>query len=91
MMKYQIRTFGIPRWAGFLLAAAVLALLPFALMLALGLAAAGLGVLVLRALVFPTGAKSSPTLERPRSSALGAGDAPILDADYEVKDENEEE
>lgn len=91
MMRFQVRTFAMPRWIGPLLALAAIVLLPFALMLALGLAALALGALVFRALMFPTDKRpDSPSIDTSRSPALGSNDSPILDAEYEVKEEDEE-
>jgi hypothetical protein len=90
MLKFEVRSHQLPRWMVPVLALAALALIPFALMLALGLAAAAVSLSVFRAFL-PTGnrPKDSKTLDPPARISLKSGS--VIDADYEVKDENEKE
>lgn len=89
-MKFEVRSYQAPRWIVPVLVLAALALIPFALMLALGLGAVAIGFSALRALLPPSEKRlGSESLERPRRTPLKPGS--VIDADYEIKDENEKE
>ena len=85
-MKVVVRSFQGPRWIAPLLILAVLALVPFALMLALGLAVLGLGVMALRTMLPGPGPEEGPMPLRvdPKAGKLDSQNA--IEADYEVKD-----
>lgn len=90
MLKFEMHSYQLPRWMVPVLALAALALIPFALMLALGVAVLAIGVSVLRAfLPSSPGLGKAKNLESPQHVPLKPGS--IIDADYEVKDENEKE
>ncbi len=90
MLKFEVRSYQLPRWMVPVLVLAALALIPFALMLALGLAAAAVGLSVFRAFL-PAGNRpmDPEILNPPARTSLKSGS--VIDADYEVKDENEKE
>jgi hypothetical protein len=89
MLKFEIREAHLPRWMVPVLVLAALALIPFALMLALGLAAVAVGLTALRILLPPAKPPEREILKPRASSSLKPGS--VIDADYEVKDENEKE
>ena len=90
MMKLEFRSYQAPRWVAPILILAALALIPFALMLALGLAAAAIGVSTFRSLLPAADRPENPeTLGARPHHSLRSGSA--IDADYEIKDENEKE
>ena len=90
MLKFEVRSYHAPRWIVPILALAALALIPFALVLVLGLAAAAIGFSAVRAFLPPTGKPLGPeTLGKPSRTPLKPGS--VIDADYEIKDENEKE
>ncbi len=89
MLKFEVRSYQLPRWMVPVLALAALALIPFALMLALGVAALAVGVSVLRAFLPSGRVGGSPTLGKAKGGSLKPGS--VIDVDYEVKDENEKE
>lgn len=90
MLKFEVHSTQMPRWIVPVLALAAFALLPFALMLALGLAAAAIGFSVFKAFLPPVEKPLGPeSLERPARSSLKSGS--VIDADYEIKDENEKD
>jgi hypothetical protein len=89
MMKVRIHSFSMPRWILPALFLAVLALIPFALILGLTLAATAVGLSVLRLLM--------PTSDRPAMGAQSfpperrvSGETGIIDAEYEVKEDHGE-
>jgi hypothetical protein len=89
-MKVHFQTFQAPRWAGPVVLLLILALIPFALMLAALLAAVAVGYSVVRFLS-PSG--RTPLENRsPGSRGLdsAAPGGTVIDADYEIKDENGE-
>lgn len=89
MVKMQVRSYALPSWVVPVAFLAALALIPFALMLALGLAAVAIGTSVVFALLPPAKAPQDrrPFGETGRLKG-DAGSRPAIDADYEVKDEN---
>jgi len=85
-MSVTVRTFRLPGWAAFLLVLAALALIPVALVLAVGVGALALVGGVVGALVGPKRSEIPPPNRR------GSGQIPersgqVLEAEYEVKDE----
>ena len=90
-MRMEVRAFQMPRWIVPVLVLAALALVPFALMLALGFAVLGLGVSALRLMLPPAGPaqKEGPLREPTRSEKIGPG--AVIDAEYEVKDAHKKE
>lgn len=89
-MKFEVRSYQAPRWIVPVLALAALALVPVALALALGLAAVAIGFSALRAFLPPSGKNHGPEpLDRPSRMPLKPGS--VIDADFEIKDENEKE
>lgn len=90
MMRFEVRSYSMPRWIVPILILAALALIPFALVLALGLTAAGIGFSAL-GLFLPKagGPENNETLGVPPRHSLKSGS--VIDADYEIKDENEKE
>jgi hypothetical protein len=90
MFKFQVRSYQLPGWIVPLLALAALALIPFALMLALGLGVLAIGGTLLRALFLPpVNRYESVESENRKPSKLGSGPTDVIDADYEIKGENE--
>jgi len=90
MMKFEVHSYQTPRWIVPILILAALALIPFALVLALGLAAAAIGVSAFRLFLPVAGRPESPgTLGAPPPTSLKSGS--VIDADYKIKDENEKE
>ncbi len=89
-MGMQIHTYRAPGWIIPVLVLLALALLPFAMALALAVGAAALGATAIRYLFLP--ARGSPDSNHQRMMH-GPGrivsNAPAIDADFEVKDENE--
>lgn len=89
-MKFELRSYQAPRWIVPILVLAALALIPFALVLALGLAVAAIGFSALRAFLPPSGKNPGlGYLKKPSRVSLKPGS--VIDADYEIKDENEKE
>jgi hypothetical protein len=87
-MRMVMHSFRAPRWVAPLLGLVALVLIPFALILALVLAGLALGVSALRLLFSGPGPDDSPDrFERPVDSRRISDDT-VIDADYEVKDEN---
>ncbi len=90
MMRLEVRSYQAPRWMAPILILAALALVPFALMLALGLAAAAIGISAFRLFLPAAGRSENPaTFGSPPHHSLKSGS--VIDADYEIKDENEKE
>ncbi len=90
-MKVQVRMFRGPGWIVPALVLIALALLPFALMLAAGLAFLAVGAAALSALL-PGARRPLPENDySPRSRKLKSGpEAGVIDADYEVVKEDHE-
>ena len=89
MLKVHVRSYALPRWVIPVVFLAALALIPFALMLALGLGVLALGASVVLPLLFPSKPVKDPGRFGERGRSLrDAGLSPAIDADYEVKDEN---
>lgn len=89
MLKVQVQSYALPRWVIPVVFLAALALVPFALMLALGLGAMALGASVVLSLLPSAKAVKDPGRFGERGRSLrDAGSSPVIDADYEVKDEN---
>jgi len=88
----EIRSFRAPGWLGPVLLLLALAILPFALILGLVVTGIVLGASVMKALVpFPAEEKLEGRTEVvPKQERLSA-DSEIIDADYEIKDENEKD
>ena len=85
-----MQTFQVPRWLGPVLILAALALIPFALMIGLALMAVVLGVTALRLLLSQP---SPPIFQQGRDPVsskrkMDAG-SPAIDAEYEVKDDQD--
>jgi hypothetical protein len=95
-MPVMVRSYNLPRWLGPLVGLAVLALIPFALMVALALAGLSLGVLVIRSLL-PSSGREKRVLRGPGSSRSSQHlnsthpSTQVLDAEYEVKETHEKE
>jgi uncharacterized protein (DUF58 family) len=88
-MRMVMHSFQAPRWVAPLLVLIAVALIPFALILALALAGLALGVSALR--FFLSGAApvdSGPVLRRD-SSSQRISDSSVIDADFEVKNESD--
>ena len=79
----------MPPWLGPLLVLIILALIPFALMLAAGLTVLAVGFSIFR-LFLPS--RNRPLLGHPTSKTperiMGESDAMTIDAEYEIKDEH---
>jgi hypothetical protein len=90
MMRVQVQSFQMPRWVIPVLVLAALALIPFALALALVAGGIALTAAVVRALL-PPSTPSSPLHTRSEANGrvFDRGNSSVIDADYEVKDENE--
>ena len=90
MMRVQVQSFRGPRWLGPLLVLIALALLPFALMLGLAVMALVIGASVVRLFLPMPGNKA---MENQTSAVPGRrvsdSSSSAIDAEYEVKDENE--
>jgi len=89
MMKVRVQSFSAPRWIIPVLFLVALALIPFFFAVALALAAAAVGFTVFRSLLpAPGGAAfGQPDSTRMDRRFEGSG-SKVIDADYEVKDEN---
>lgn len=90
-MKIEVHSFQAPRWIIPLLILAALALIPFALALAAGMAVLALGVGVLKLLLPSSGTSGHVGSFETRRSAGKFSDSTAIDADYEVKGENEKD
>jgi hypothetical protein len=89
MLKFQVQSYSMPRWIVPLLALAALALIPFALVLALGLGLLAVGASAFRAFLLPGGRSVDTRFEVGRPSKLNPGSSNTIDADYEIKGEDE--
>lgn len=86
----EIRFYRAPGWIIPFLILLALALLPFAMVLALAVAGAALGAAVLRFLFLPAQEQTAEKNKNILSEGEGsASNTPVIDADFEVKDENE--
>lgn len=89
MLKVQVQSYALPRWVVPVVFLAALALIPFALMLALGLGALALGASVVLSLLPPAKPAQDPRHFGEKGHSMKGPDSPqVIDADYEVKDEN---
>lgn len=89
-MQIHVRSAPLPRWVAPLLILAALALIPFALMLGLALAAVVIGASALRALLPSPGRPETRSPDFPFSGAdKRFSDSSAIDAEYEVKDSDE--
>ena len=89
-MQIHVRSAQLPRWVAPLLILAALALIPFALMLGLAVAAVAIGGLALRALLPSAGKSDAGSSSFPFSRAdKRFSDPSAIDAEYEVKDSDE--
>lgn len=89
MVRFQVHSYQLPRWIVLVLALAALALIPFALVLALGLGVLAIGASAFRVFLAPAGPVNHSRFEKTASSKLGSSSANVIDADYEIKGENE--
>jgi hypothetical protein len=89
MMKMEVRTFRVPGWLMPVLLLAALALVPFALMLALAVACAAIGISLLRSFLPPGDASVTTPPAFDRKDARGFFEKPAIDAEYVVKEKNE--
>jgi hypothetical protein len=88
MMRMEVRSVHLPRWITPLLILAALALIPFALMLALALVGIVLGVSALRFfLAGPLDKKEEFQRVEPKVPQIHLSSCPVIDVDYEVKEE----
>jgi len=85
-MPMMVRTFRLPGWATFLLVLAALALIPVALVLAVGVGALALVGGVVGALVGPK-RREIPPPHRMDPGQIPEHSGQVLEAEYEVKDE----
>ncbi len=89
-MQIHIRSSQLPRWIVPVLILVALALIPFALMLGLTLAAVAIGASALRLLWPSPGKQEAGPKEFPFSKAEKRfSDPSAIDAEYEVKDSDE--
>jgi hypothetical protein len=89
-MQIHVRSAQLPRWVVPLLILAALALIPFALMLGLALAAVAIGASALRVLLPSLRGPEVRSTEFPFSRAdKRFSDPSAIDAEYEVKDSDE--
>ncbi len=95
-MPVMVRAYNLPRWLGPLVGLAVIALIPFAVMLALALAGLSLGYLVIRSLLpspgnpktaFPVTGSNDPS-QRLHSAHPSPQ---VLDAEFKVKETHEKD
>ena len=83
-MRMEVRSFQVPRWLAPLLVLLALALIPLALMVAVGFAALALGATVVRA--FLSSSSRPPIVQSHSVEAKGVSHEAI-DAEYEIKDQ----
>jgi hypothetical protein len=89
-MQIHVRSAQLPRWVVPLLILAALALIPFALMLGLALAAVAIGASALRLLLPSPGRPEAQSADFPFSQVHQRfSDPSAIDAEYEVKDSDE--
>ena len=89
-MQIHVRSVQMPRWVVPLLILAALALIPFALMLGLALAAVVIGASALRLLLPSPGRLETRSTDFPFSGINKRfSDPSVIDAEYEVKDSDE--
>jgi len=84
LMRMEVRSVQVPRWLAPLLLLLALALIPLALMVAVGFAALTIGATVVRA-VLPSSSRSPVIQSRSVESSIQPHSA--IDAEYEIKDE----
>jgi hypothetical protein len=87
-MRIMVRSFQAPRWVVPVLFVAALAILPFALLFGLVILGLVLGGSLIR--LFLPGSPS-PSVNVKSQNASGYLRSSVIDADYEIKDENHEE
>ena len=88
----MVRSFNTPKWIGPLLLLAALALIPFALLLALSFAALAAGFFMVRTLILPHRSqklRGRPAPDIPQRSLNVSSQ--ILEAEFEVKDAHEKD
>ncbi len=83
-MRMEVRSVQVSRWLAPLLLLLALALIPLALMVAVGFAALAIGTTVVRA-VLPSSPRSPVIQARSVESSIEPNSA--IDAEYEIKDE----
>jgi hypothetical protein len=89
-MQIHVRSVQVPRWLAPLLILAALALIPFALMLGLALAAVVIGASALRLLLPAPGKPAANSFEISLSrNNKKISDHTAIDAEYEVRDSDE--
>jgi len=88
LTRIQVQTFRLPGWLAPILVLFALVLIPFLLTLALGLLALGLGAAAVRHWLLPPASLGDSRLF-PGRGEKKPGDSPVIDVDYEVKDEHE--
>jgi len=88
MMRMEVRSVQVPRWIVPVLILAALALIPFALMLALVVAGIAIGAAAVRLLLTGPQPKGEG-LQRveTQGSRPSLSTSQVIDVDYEVKDE----
>ena len=88
MMRMEVRSAHLPWWVVPILLLAALALIPFALVLALAVAGMAIGVSVVRFLLTgPQNRHEESQTFRTQDSRTHLPPSQVIDADYEVKEE----